>query len=99
MQKVGLRAMVIIAFLSLVCFTVHAKECTMIGGEEANATFVVTHDDGTHSVITYSNGEEVSRTSVGSLKPMFQEKVLVAHVHGNSSQSPKRMLAKCSLEY
>ena len=66
MQKVGLRAMVIIVFLSLVCFTVHAKECTMIGSEEADATFVVTHDDGTHSVITYSNGKEVSRTSVGS---------------------------------
>ena len=66
MQKVGLRAMVIIVFLSLFCFTVHAKECTMIGNEEAEATFVVTHNDGTHSVITYSNGEEVNRTSVGS---------------------------------
>ncbi len=65
MQRVKLVVMAIIVFLGLVCFNVHAKEYTMIGHEK-EATYVVTHNDGTHSVITYSKVEEVVRTSVGS---------------------------------
>lgn len=66
MNKVKLRAMVIIVLLSLVCFTVHAEECTRIEHEgiECQETIVTTHDDGSHEVVRYYDGVEVARSSI-----------------------------------
>jgi len=43
----------------------HAEKCSRIGHSEGVATFVITHEDTTHSVVTYSQGSETGRTSVG----------------------------------
>lgn len=43
-----------------------AEKCSMIAHSEAQSTFVVTHIDGTHSVIRYLDGVEVGRHALGA---------------------------------
>ncbi|WP_350332904.1 hypothetical protein [Coralliovum pocilloporae] len=41
------------------------ERCSMIAHGEAHSTFIITHADGTHSVVRYLDGAEVGRQSLG----------------------------------
>ncbi len=65
MLKVKLSAMVIIAFLSLVCFNVHAgtAKCTSIVHSDYSTTYIVTDDNGEHTVYYCDENDVVFDTS------------------------------------